>query len=376
MKAGFPYMGDLQVPLAAVVSGIGAEVVKPPRLDARLLAAGARLAPEGMCIPFKATLGVMERNLQLGADTLIYSAGFWSCRFGYYGMLQAIILRDLGYSFRLFELHGSRLPELVREAVALSGGSYARMAVRAARAIRLAWYKSAVVDRVAERERWMRPRVQKPARVGAIMDRLRRDVVDARNVRAVRALRARADRALAAIPVEESRQPLRIRLVGESYCVLEPFINFDIARRLGDMGIEVHPFETAHEWLGFHSSRLGRGQIRRLERASEPYWRMCLGGEDQSAMGWLVISAREGFDGVIHLHPFACMPSTSVLPVMERASTELGIPLLSLSLDEHTSEAGLVTRLEAFVSLLERRRLRRRSTARPRRVAQADAATR
>jgi predicted nucleotide-binding protein (sugar kinase/HSP70/actin superfamily) len=83
---------------------------------------------------------------------------------------------------------------------------------------------------------------------------------------------------------------------------------------------------------------------------------MCLGGEDQSAMGWLVISARDGFDGVIHLHPFACMPSTSVLPAMERASTELGIPLLSLALDEQTSEAGLLTRLEAFVSVLERRR--------------------
>ena len=355
MRVGFPYMGDLQVPLATIMSGIGAEVVKPPRLDARLVTAGARLAPEGMCIPFKTTLGVMERNLELGADTLVYSTGYWSCRFGYYGMLQSIILRDMGYSFRLFELHGSRLPELVREAVALSGGSYARMAVRAARAIRLAWYKSAAVDRAAARERWMRPRVEEPARVGAIVDQLRRDVADARNVRAVRMLRARAHHELAAVAVEESRRPLRLRLVGESYCVLEPFINFDMVRRLGDMGVEVYPFETSHEWLGFHA-RVGSGHVRRLEQASAPWWKMCLGGEDQSAMGWLVISARDGFDGVIHLHPFACMPSTCVLPAMERASTELGIPLLSLALDEQTSEAGLLTRLEAFVSLLERRR--------------------
>src|SRR5512138_1048465 len=121
MKVGFPYMGDLQVPLATVMSGLGAEVVSSPRLDARILANGARLSPEGMCIPFKATLGVMERNLQLGADTVVYSTGYWSCRFGYYGMLQSLILRDLGYSFRRFELHGARLPELVREAVTLSG---------------------------------------------------------------------------------------------------------------------------------------------------------------------------------------------------------------------------------------------------------------
>jgi predicted nucleotide-binding protein (sugar kinase/HSP70/actin superfamily) len=373
MKVGFPYMGDLQVPLAAVMSELGAEVVKPPRLDARVLAVGAQLSPEGMCIPFKATLGVMARNLELGADTLVYSTGYWSCRFGYYGLLQSAILRDLGYSFRRFELHGARLPQLVHELVALSDGNYARMAVRAVRAVRLGWNKSAAVDRVAARERWMRPRVARPCLVGAIVDRLRRDIVDARSVRAVCALRARADRELTAITVEDSRQPLRIRLVGESYCVLEPFINFDIVRRLGDLGVDVYPFETAHEWLGFHGPQLGRGQLRRLEQASAPWWRMCLGGEDQSALGWLVISAREGFDGVVHLHPFACMPSTSVLPSLERASTELGIPLLSLALDEQTSEAGMVTRLEAFVSLLERRRQRRRVTARPERTAQAGA---
>jgi hypothetical protein len=37
---------------------------------------------------------------------------------------------------------------------------------------------------------------------------------------------------------------------------------------------------------------------------------------------------------------------------------ECRVPVLSLSFDEHTGRAGLLTRLEAFVDILERRRQR------------------
>jgi predicted nucleotide-binding protein (sugar kinase/HSP70/actin superfamily) len=41
---------------------------------------------------------------------------------------------------------------------------------------------------------------------------------------------------------------------------------------------------------------------------------------------------------------------------MARAARDTGIAYLPLSLDEHSSEIGIVTRLEAFVSLIEKRR--------------------
>jgi len=39
---------------------------------------------------------------------------------------------------------------------------------------------------------------------------------------------------------------------------------------------------------------------------------------------------------------------------VQRATREAGRPFMSLILDEHTGEAGLVTRLEAFVDMLAR----------------------
>ena len=45
--------------------------------------------------------------------------------------------------------------------------------------------------------------------------------------------------------------------------------------------------------------------------------------------------------------------------LLPRLARDYDVPLLALSFDEHSGEAGLVTRLEAFVDLLERRTRRR-----------------
>jgi predicted nucleotide-binding protein (sugar kinase/HSP70/actin superfamily) len=42
--------------------------------------------------------------------------------------------------------------------------------------------------------------------------------------------------------------------------------------------------------------------------------------------------------------------------ILPRVSRELGIPILTLFIDEQTGKAGVQTRLEAFVDLLEERR--------------------
>ena len=47
-----------------------------------------------------------------------------------------------------------------------------------------------------------------------------------------------------------------------------------------------------------------------------------------------------------------CMPEVTVRPILEKIHKESGIPFLSLSLDEQVAEAGISTRLEAFVDVV------------------------
>ena len=62
--------------------------------------------------------------------------------------------------------------------------------------------------------------------------------------------------------------------------------------------------------------------------------------------------AKKDFDGIIHLLPAFCMPEITVRPILEKIHQETKIPFLSLSLDEQVAEAGINTRLEAFVDVV------------------------
>ena len=63
-----------------------------------------------------------------------------------------------------------------------------------------------------------------------------------------------------------------------------------------------------------------------------------------------------GFDGVVQLAPFACRPVIVAKSIIPAVSKDYGIPVLTLFIDEQTGKAGVQTRLEAFVDLLEKRR--------------------
>ena len=71
-----------------------------------------------------------------------------------------------------------------------------------------------------------------------------------------------------------------------------------------------------------------------------------------STMHW---TNQGGVDGIIYLSAFGCGPDSLVGDLVERYCRNKNFPVLLLTVDEHTGEAGMATRIEAFVDLLERR---------------------
>jgi predicted nucleotide-binding protein (sugar kinase/HSP70/actin superfamily) len=66
-----------------------------------------------------------------------------------------------------------------------------------------------------------------------------------------------------------------------------------------------------------------------------------------------VLHAKE-YDGLVHLAPFTCMPEIIAQNIMLK--TRENIPVLPILCDEQITKTGMLTRLEAFVDLLERKR--------------------
>lgn len=61
-------------------------------------------------------------------------------------------------------------------------------------------------------------------------------------------------------------------------------------------------------------------------------------------------------DGIITLTAFGCGPDSLMIERITRYAKRLNKPLINLTVDEHTGEAGFITRLEAFTDMLYRRK--------------------
>lgn len=362
MKVGFQHMGNLNIALGALLRHLGCEIVQAQKPNRRSLEMGVRYAPELVCLPFKVTLGDMFGALERGADTLLFiGGGDWSCRYGYYGRIQCSILRRLGFEFRSVFVGNKDAKFLVSEILRMNSGSWTTALKNWTRGFALAWHKSKLVEEVEYLAREARPQEQHRGECTDLARKCLQKIDDEDRVQALRRMKREIREEFRGIHQNEPFEPLRIMLVGESYCVIEPFVNFDIIEKLGELGVRVEPFLTAHRWLFYHAMRINedRGFPRKEARAlARPVWQYNAGGEDQLSIAYTIRAAQRGFDGVIHLMPFSCMPETAALPVFERVCKLHNIPLLNISLDEHTGVAGLYTRIEAFLDVLAQRRAR------------------
>lgn len=67
-------------------------------------------------------------------------------------------------------------------------------------------------------------------------------------------------------------------------------------------------------------------------------------------------------DGLITLNSFGCGPDSLMVDRISRVAKKYKKPMLVLTIDEHTGEAGFITRLEAFVDMLYRKKRKSNKT--------------
>jgi len=357
MKVTFPHMGNLYVCVRALLEELGVEVIVPPLSSKKTLSLGTRNAPEFACLPMKVNIGNFIEAHELGADTIVMAGGVGPCRFGYYAQVQREILRDLGYKFKMVVLEPpeKHISELLKSIRYVTGNKSWFQVIKA---LRLAWYKARALD---ELELWvhrLRPREYEKGEADKVYQKALRDIDRAKSGREVSKVAENAGREFSMIKADWDKKCLKIGIVGEIFVVLEPFVNLNVEKHLGELGVEVERSIYLSEWVNEH---LFLGLLRKVKSSKEakqvagPYINHFVGGHGQETIGHTVLYKNEGYDGVIQLAPFTCMPEIVAQSVLPTVSRDYEIPTLSLVLDEHAGEAGVITRLEAFVDLLARK---------------------
>ncbi|MGQ9536369.1 MAG: hypothetical protein ACUVT4_03955 [Actinomycetota bacterium] len=358
VKVAFPHMGNAYIPLRALVETLGAEAVVPARPNATSISRGIRHAPEFACLPFKVTLGDLLDALDRGAEVLAMVSGMWACRFGHYGRVQHMILQDLGYDFQSLLISRENIGEVVRFLPRFLGSGVFRKVPAALAMFRA---KAVTVEEVERWARWARPREEVAGGADDMADRYLEELDRADSLRKVQQLRRRFQDEVGSFPLDEEREPLRLRLVGELYVLLEPALNHDLVKKLGCVHrAEVQPVLSTYRWLLGPLWLDPRIQLTGYlaRRRVRPYLPYVLGGEEHMTLSGILTAQRDGFHGVIHAYPLTCMPENICRAVIPGIPEEKRLPCLDLCLDEHASATGMEVRLEAFLDLVRESRLR------------------
>lgn len=359
MKITFPHLGNVFIIAKALLDDMGAEYVIPPYNNKEALELGTRHVPELACLPLKITVGNLIQGRKLGADTVLMAGGCGPCRFGYYCEMQKQILRDMGYEMDMIVLEppDGNVKEFIRMVRKLVKD---KSIYRVLKSIKNAAQVSIMVDELEMLSFKVRAREIRKGSTDKIYNGFLRDVKNASGSKEIKQIIKNTKDKLLEVDIDKRFNPLRIGIVGEIYTTIDPFGGGDIQRKLGEMGIEVHRSVTLSGWIIEHIIKKALHLPRDLSyvHAAEPYLGAMIGGHAQDTIGNTVLYSQKGYDGVIQVYPLTCMPeivAESILPSVER---DHDIPVLTLIIDEMTGEAGYMTRIEAFVDLLAKRRER------------------
>ena len=135
----------------------------------------------------------------------------------------------------------------------------------------------------------------------------------------------------------------KVAVLGHSYNINDEFINHNLIEKLRES--KVKPITT-----DMISEELKAQGLKKLEKPI--FW--TFGKEIIGSVYSNLIN--EDVDGVILVVSFGCGPDSLINELVEREMKGSKIPLLMITLDEHTGEAGINTRVEAFVEMIKRRK--------------------
>jgi predicted nucleotide-binding protein (sugar kinase/HSP70/actin superfamily) len=133
---------------------------------------------------------------------------------------------------------------------------------------------------------------------------------------------------------------MSIAVLGHPYNIYDSFASMNLIERLQNMGANIVAAEALREQTvkdsaaRYLSKKLFWTLGRRMVGAAFDYME------------------RRAVTGIVHVAAFGCGPDSMTGELIERHARLMGIPFLNITLDEHTAEAGLLTRLEAFMDML------------------------
>ncbi len=381
-----PYMIDHGYVLAAAMRRCGVDAEPLPESDDLTLEIGRKYTTGKECYPSIITSGdIVKKTMAPDFDpehaAFFMPAASGPCRFGQYNRLHRLILDELGLQ---------QVPILVFDQT----GGYHKDMASLGRGFRLhAWRAITILDSMQKMVLERRPYEVNTGETDAVykewLDRLIKNT--GQNSGELTEFSARVRDAFEAVKLDTSSPKPRVGVVGEIFVRSNRFANDALIQKLEALGAQcgVPPLE---EWLDYIDHQRKRRNRLHLEggwgdwarqklteivqeNVAEPlrkqfddsiesfkrelptqsiidrghtYLTPAVEGEAILSMGRVVEYAEHGFDGIVNIIPFGCMPGTIVSLLLHQFRQDHGLPVLNVVV-EGTKDPGESIRFEAFI---------------------------
>lgn len=358
LKVAFPHMGTIYIAWAIGLRRMGVEPFIPPYTNKKTLSLGTKNAPEAICLPYKLILGNFIEAIEGGTDYVAMISSPGICRLGEYGSSIQNALKDLGHEANYIELSlYDGIKGMYNFAKELTGKNNPIMFLGA---IYMFIRTIFVLDDLETALSYYRAREIKSGEAEKHFNKSLKYVLEVNNIKELREAKKQALLEIAKTKIDKDRDILHVDLTGEIFVVLDYFSNQNIERELGKMGVQTRRSLTVGSFLKDaiipKIFRKGETHLERAFRMAQPWLMRDIGGDALECISDVAWASEKGKDGLIHISPFTCMPEIMSQNIFPNMRENCNIPVLCLIMDEQTGKAGYITRLEAFVDLMRRRK--------------------
>ncbi len=285
----------------------------------KIVEIGSRYAIDEICIPLKLYYGHLMNLLQKEIDFL-FVPRYISTTFGTYMCPKFLGLPDM--------VRGTmdNLPPIIEMNVDLRKKPKYASAIQAGRYLNRSIFQiRKAFEKAIKKYHYFRELMVKGLTFKQAMNIIKKDIENFE-------------------PKPRKHNGVKIGIIGHGYNVHDPFINMNLFRKLSEMDVNAITLENLPLEI-FKEKTI-------ITNTLQNYW----GNEEEilSAVNYLFND--KTLDGLIFICSFCCGPDSLIDEIITRDSKKLSIPYISLVLDEHSGQAGVVTRVEAFVDMIIRKK--------------------
>lgn len=357
MKVTFPHLGNIYLGAKALFDGIGIDYVIPPLNSKSSLEIGSIQSPDEICMPFKVMIGNYIQAIEKGADTVIILGSCGPCRFGEYCEMQMKLLKKLGYNLEFILIDSPKeigIKELFNRINKISSQSNKSQQEKI-RAVYDALKVINLIDDIEAKAHYLAGYERNKGDCKRILNNCKTEALICDTPKKMIKLLLDYKKKISNIEIDSRKKPIKIAIIGEIYTIIDPLSNLFIEDKLMDYGVSTKRTLSPSWWVKSFLLMPDKLSSLNIKRASKEYISLGIGGFSRECIGEAILAKEEGFHGAIQIFPIGCMPEIVSKSILNSVSRDKNFPIMSLVVDEMTGEAGYITRIEAFVDLLERR---------------------